>query len=106
MAHLGWVACPINFTSLEFADTILPFLLFSLSPLMLTFHCLSLLSRIISEPVLLFVDILPWVLPNWGVAGCGHGEQQRGGAAPHQAGQVPAAPARELRAFPQVRLLW
>lgn len=50
-------------------------------------------------------DLLAGLLPHRGVAGRGHGEQQRGGAAPHQARQVPAAPARELRAVPQVRLL-
>lgn len=30
-------------------------------------------------------DLLAGLLPHWGVAGRGHGEQQRGGAAPHQA---------------------
>lgn len=50
-------------------------------------------------------DLLAGLLPHWGMAGRGHGEQQCGGVAPHQAGQVPAAPARELRALPQVRLL-
>lgn len=33
------------------------------------------------------------------------GEQQRGGAPLLEAGQVPAAPARELRAVAQVRLV-
>ena len=34
-----------------------------------------------------------------------HGEQQRGGVAPQQARQVPAAPTRELRPVSQVRVL-
>ncbi|XP_015742164.1 uncharacterized protein LOC107325617 isoform X3 [Coturnix japonica] len=50
-------------------------------------------------------DLLPGALPDGRVAGSGHGEQQRGSAAPHQARQVPAAPARELRPLPQVRRL-
>lgn len=38
-------------------------------------------------------DLLAGLLSHWRVAGCGHGEQQRGGASPHQARQVSAAPA-------------
>lgn len=59
-----------------------------------------------SEPVLLLADLLPGLLPHRGVAGSGHGEQQRGGAAREQARQVPVAPARELRAVPEICLLW
>ncbi|XP_044300822.1 transducin-like enhancer protein 3 isoform X9 [Varanus komodoensis] len=50
-------------------------------------------------------DLLAGLLPHGRVAGRGHGEQQRGGAAPQQGRQVPAAPARELRPLAQVRLL-
>lgn len=57
-----------------------------------------------SRPVL--VDLLPGVLPHRGVAGRGYGEQQRGGPPREQARQVPAAPPRELRAVPEVCLLW
>lgn len=55
--------------------------------------------------MILFADLLTRLLPDWRVAGCGHGEQQRGSAAPLQTRQVSAAPARELRTLPQVRLL-
>ena len=40
------------------------------------------------------------------MASGGDGEQQRGGAARHQARQVPATPSRELCAVPQVCPLW
>ena len=51
-------------------------------------------------------DLFSGLLSYGRVAGRGHGEQQRGGAPPHQAGQVSAAPARELRPLAQVCLLW
>jgi hypothetical protein len=47
-------------------------------------------------------DFLVGLLPDGRVAGRGHGELERRGAALQQAGQVPAAPARELRALAQV----
>lgn len=47
-------------------------------------------------------DLLVGLLPDGRVAGRGHGELERRGAALQQAGQVPAAPARELRALAQV----
>ncbi|XP_052524775.1 transducin-like enhancer protein 1 isoform X2 [Tympanuchus pallidicinctus] len=50
-------------------------------------------------------DLLPGALPDGRVAGGGHGEQQRGDPARHQARQIPAAPPRELRPLPQVRRL-
>ncbi|XP_058138249.1 transducin-like enhancer protein 2 isoform X3 [Dasypus novemcinctus] len=50
-------------------------------------------------------DFFPGPLPQPGLAGRGHGKQQRGDPARAQAGEVPAAPARELCALPQVRLL-
>lgn len=39
------------------------------------------------------VDFLVGILSNGRVAGRGHGEQQRGGPACHQTGQIPAPPA-------------
>nr|XP_054361022.1 transducin-like enhancer protein 2 isoform X3 [Mirounga angustirostris] len=50
-------------------------------------------------------DLLPGPLPQPGLAGGRHGEQQRGGATCPQAREVPAAPSRELCARPQIRLL-
>ena len=88
---LGWLLPPI----------------LTISPLFtLRLPFLSVSGGIMSEPVLLLVDLLPGVLPHRGVAGGGHGEQQCGGAAREQAWQVPAAPARELRAVPEICLLW
>lgn len=54
---------------------------------------------------LALADLLAGLLSHGRVAGGGHGEQQRGGFTRHQTGQVPAAPARELRAIPQIRPL-
>jgi hypothetical protein len=53
----------------------------------------------------LSLDFLPGPLPQPGLAGCRHGEQQRGDPARAQAGKVPAAPPRKLCALAQVRLL-
>lgn len=50
-------------------------------------------------------DFFSGPLPQPGLAGRRHGEQQRGDPARPQAGEVPTAPARELRALPQIRLL-
>lgn len=53
-----------------------------------------------------FPDLLFRLLSHWRMAGCGHGEQQCGGVAPHKARQVPATSARKLCPLAQVRLLW
>ena len=50
-------------------------------------------------------DLLAGLLPDGRVARRRHGELQRRGAARDQARQVPAAPARVVRALAQVRLL-
>lgn len=50
-------------------------------------------------------DLLSGPLPQPGLAGGGHGEQQRGGPTRPQAREVSVAPSRELCARPQIRLL-
>lgn len=50
-------------------------------------------------------DFFPGPLPQPGLAGRRHGKQQRRDPARPQAGEVPAAPSRELRAVAQVRFL-
>lgn len=52
---------------------------------------------------LLQPDLLARILPHWIVAGGGHGELPRGSPARGQAGPLPVAAARVVRAVAQVR---